>query len=175
MRRIPKPNPGEYPPYADMYIRLLPDDGRILDHLWDNFRAARKFVRAIPGERLTHRYAPGKWSIKQILVHVVDDERIYAYRALRFARGEKLGLIGFDQDAYAAASEADRRSLDSILQEWETVRLATIALFANLPEASLTRIGHGSGSASDASVRALAYHIAGHEQHHLHVIRERYL
>jgi uncharacterized damage-inducible protein DinB len=158
-----------------MYIRLLPDDGRILDHLWDNFRAARKFVRAIPGERLTHRYAPGKWSIKQILVHIIDDERIYAYRALRFARGEKLGLTGFDQDAYAAASEADRRSLDSILQEWETVRLATIALFANLPEASLTRIGHGSGSASDASVRALAYHIAGHEQHHLHVIRERYL
>lgn len=175
MRRIPKPQPGEYPPYADMYIRLLPDDGRILDHLWDNFRAARKFVRAIPGERLTHRYAPGKWSIKQILVHIIDDERIYAYRALRFARGEKLGLTGFDQDAYAAASEADRRSLDSILQEWETVRLATIALFANLPEASLTRIGHGSGSASDASVRALAYHIAGHEQHHLHVIRERYL
>ena len=110
MRRIPKPQPGEYPPYADMYIRLLPDDGRILDHLWDNFRAARKFVRAIPRERLTHRYAPGKWSIKQILVHVVDDERIYAYRALRFARGEKLGLIGFDQDAYVAASEADRRS-----------------------------------------------------------------
>ena len=175
MRRIPKPQPGEYPPYADMYIRLLPDDGRILDHLWDNFRAARKFVRAIPRERLTHRYAPGKWSIKQILVHVVDDERIYAYRALRFARGEMLGLVGFDQDAYVAASEADRRSVDSILQEWETVRLATIALFANLPEASLTRIGHGSGSASDASVRALAYHIAGHEQHHLHVIREQYL
>jgi len=175
MRRIPKPKPGEYPPYADMYIRLVPDDGRILDHLWDSFVAAQSFIRAIPEERLTHRYAPGKWSIKEILVHVIDDERIYAYRALRFARGERQGLIGFDQDAYAALSGADDRSLDSILQEWEAVRLATIALFANLPVASLSRMGHGAGTASDATVRALAYHIAGHEQHHLSVIRERYL
>lgn len=175
MRRIPKPKPGEYPPYADMYIRLVPDDGRILDHLWDNFVAARGFIRAIPEERLTHRYAPGKWSIKEILVHVIDDERIYAYRALRFARGEKQGLIGFDQDEYAAMSGADDRSLDSILQEWEAVRLATIALFANLPADSLARMGRGAGTASDATVRALAYHIAGHEQHHLNVIRERYL
>jgi uncharacterized damage-inducible protein DinB len=158
-----------------MYIRLVPDDGRILDHLWDNFQAARAFVRAIPEECLTHRYAPGKWSIRQILVHVVDDERIYAYRALRFARGEKQGLVGFDQDVYAATSEADGRSLDSILQEWEAVRLATIALFANLPEASLTRMGRGAGTAHGATARALAYHIAGHELHHLNIIRERYL
>lgn len=175
MRRIPKPNPGEYPPYADMYMRLLPEDGRILDHLWDNFVAAGKFLRAIPEERRTYRYAAGKWSIREILVHLIDDERIYAYRALRWARGEQQGLIGFDQEAYAALSEADGRSLDSILQEYEAVRLATIALFANLPEASLTRMGHGTGSANDASVRALAYHIAGHEQHHLNIIRERYL
>jgi len=175
MRTIPKPRPGEYPPYAEMYMKLLPDDGLVLQHMKDNFLAVRDLIRSLPEERLLQRYAPGKWSIKEVLVHIVDDERIFAYRALRFARGEQQNLIGFDQDAYAVESQADARPLDSIFEEYEAVRNATIKLFNGLPEHTLTRLGHGTATVNDATVRALAYHIAGHELHHLNLIKTRYL
>jgi uncharacterized damage-inducible protein DinB len=175
LRPIVKPSPGEYPPYAEMYMKFLPDDGRVLTHLRENFDTTWTFIRSLPEPLLYFRYAPGKWSIKDILVHIVDDERIYAYRALRFARQEQQNLVGFDENAYAQQAEADRRDLDNIFEEYRAVREATIALFNGLPEASLTRMGHGTGSAHDATVRALAYHIAGHELHHLQVIRDRYL
>jgi uncharacterized damage-inducible protein DinB len=175
LRTIPKPPEGEYPPYAIMYIKLLPDDGMVLQHLWDNFVAAKKLIYNLPEEMLYYRYAEGKWSIKEVLVHIVDDERIFAYRALRFARGEQMNLIGFDQDAYALLSRADERSLDNIFEEYEAVRKSTIALFNGLPEESLTRMGKGTGTFNNATVRALAYHIAGHEQHHINLIKELYL
>lgn len=175
MRSIPKPQPGEYPPYAEMYMKLLPDDGLILDHLSDQVARTRTLISSIRPTRLLHRYAPDKWSIKDILVHIVDDERIFAYRALRFARNEQHNLIGFDQEEYVRYAEADKRTVGGILEEYQSVRQATISLFANLPEESLTRQGHGTGTANDATVRALAYHIAGHELHHLNIIRERYL
>jgi uncharacterized damage-inducible protein DinB len=173
MRPIPKPRPGEYPPYAAMYIDLLPDDGRLLHHLRDGLRTAIDLVSNLPEARLLHRYAPGKWTIKETLVHVVDDERIYAYRALCFARGEAAPLPGFEQDDYAAASGADDRALSSILAEYAAVREATITLFDGLDEAALTRTGVANGNR--ASVRALGWHIAGHELHHLTLIRDRYL
>jgi hypothetical protein len=110
-----------------------------------------------------------------VLVHIIDDERIFAYRALCYARGEQMGLPGFDQDVYASLSQADERSLDSIFEEYEAVRKSTIALFNGLPEDSLTRIGKGSGSFAGASVRALVYHLAGHELHHINLIKELYL
>lgn len=175
MRIIAKAKKGDYPDYAEMYMKLLPDDGLVLKHLRDNFCIVREFIYALPPEKLLYRYAKEKWSIKEILVHIIDDERIFAYRALRFARNEKLNLIGFDQDAYAFYSEADARDLDNIFQEYEAVRTSTIALFNGLPENSLDRMGHGTGSANDATVRALAYHIAGHELHHFNVIKEKYL
>lgn len=175
MRVIPKPQPGEYPEYAEIYMSLLADDGQILEHLKNNFRMVKEFANSLPPEKLLHRYAPDKWSIKEILVHLVDDERIYAYRALRFARNEQLALIGFDQDAYAACSGADDRSLDNMFEEYEAVRNSTIALFNGVPDESLTRMGHGTATAGDATVRALAYHIAGHELRHLNIIKERYL
>jgi uncharacterized damage-inducible protein DinB len=175
MRTIPKPLEGEYPPYAIMYMRLLPDDGLVLKHLWDNFIAVKEFIYSLPEKTLYHRYAEGKWSIKEVLVHIIDDERIFAYRALRFARGEQQNLIGFDQDAYAALSQADERDLDNIFEEYEAVRRSTIVLFNGLPEDSLTRMGKGTGTFNNATVRALAYHIAGHEQHHINLIKERYL
>jgi uncharacterized damage-inducible protein DinB len=175
MRLISKPRKGDYPEYAEMYMKLLPDDGLILKHLKYNFLMVKDLIYSLPGEKLLHRYQKGKWSIKEILVHIIDDERIFAYRALRFARNEKSGLIGFDQDAYAVYSEADKRDLDNIFEEYEAVRDATIALFNGLPEASLDRMGHGTGTANDATVRALAYHIAGHELHHVNIIKEKYL
>jgi len=94
MKLIPKPAPSEYPAYADMYIKLLPDDGLVLQHLQENFTAIKDFIYALPQDKLLHRYAPGKWSIKEILVHIVDDECIFSYRALRFARNEQQNMIG---------------------------------------------------------------------------------
>jgi len=175
MRIIHKAPKGDYPEYTEMYMKWLPDDGLILKHLKDNFEANKKFIYSLPEPLLYHRYKEGKWSIKEILVHIVDDERIFAYRALRFARNEKNNLIGFDQDSYATYSEADKRSLYSIFDEYEAVRNATIALYNGLPEDSLDRMGHGTGTCNDATVRALAYHIAGHEQHHINFIKEYYL
>lgn len=175
MRIIHKAKKGDYPEYAEMYMKLLPADGFLLKHLKDNFLMVKAFIYSLPEEKLVHRYAPGKWSIKEILVHIIDDERIFAYRALRFARNEKQNLIGFDQDAYAFYSKADERELDNIFDEYEAVRNATIALFNGLPEESFDRMGHGTGTANDATVRALAYHIAGHELHHISFIKENYL
>jgi len=175
MRVIPKPLPGEYSAHSEMYMKLLPDDGLILKHLKDNFESTREFIYALPEEKLLHRYKKDKWTIKEILVHIIDDERIYAYRALRFARNEQEGLIGFDQDAYTFYSEANNRTLQSIFDEFESVRHATIRLFENLPENSLLRKGQGTGSFEGATVRAMAYHIAGHELHHINFIKQHYL
>jgi uncharacterized damage-inducible protein DinB len=158
-----------------MYMKLIPDDGMVLQHLWDNFLAAKALIYSLPEKMLYHRYAAGKWSIKETLVHIIDDERIFAYRALRFARNEQMNLIGFDQDAYAQYSKANERGLDNIFDEYEAVRRSTIALFNGLPEDSFMRIGKCTGTANNASVRALAYHIAGHEQHHINLIKEKYI
>jgi uncharacterized damage-inducible protein DinB len=173
MRKIEKPSAGEYAPYTIIYIGLLPDDGLILEHLADNFRATKEFILSLPAEKLAHRYAEGKWTIKQILVHLVDDERIYAYRALRFARNDQTELPGFEQDDYARHSGADERDIADILREFGLVRQSTIALFEGLDEAALLRAGVADGKVM--SVRAAAYHIAGHELRHVNIIRERYL
>jgi uncharacterized damage-inducible protein DinB len=172
-RIIEKPREGEYPAYAHIYIDLLPDDGMILKHLAENFEATRRFVESIPRDRLLYRYAEGKWTIKEILGHVVDDERIYAYRALRFARNDSTELPGFDQDHYARYSDANQREVEDLLDEFSLVRRSTIALFESLDAAALVRTGVADGKS--VSVRALAYHIAGHELRHRNIIRERYL
>ena len=173
MRIIEKPPPAEYAPYTIMYIGLLPDDGRVLDHLRNNLQATIDFILSLPEEKLTYRYAENKWTIKEILVHLIDDERIYAYRALRFARNDKTQLPGFDQDEYAQQSGANARDIKQILEEFATVRSATISFFNGLDEYALTRAGVASGNVM--SVRAAAYHIAGHELRHLNIIKERYL
>jgi uncharacterized damage-inducible protein DinB len=173
MKTIPKPEPGEYAPYTIMYIGLLPDDGLILKHLEDNLRATTDFMRAVPEEKLSYRYAKDKWTIKEILAHLIDDERIYAYRALRFARNDQTELPGFEQDAYAVESGANERSHDDLLEEFAAVRKSTIALFNSFDDRVFIRSGVASGNVM--SVRAVAYHIAGHELRHLNIIKERYL
>ena len=172
MRKIQKPAEGEYAPYTMMYIGLLPDDGLVLTHLADNLERVLAFVRALPPEKLTHRWAEGEWSVKEILVHVIDDERIYCYRALRSARNDSTALPGFEQDDYARASGANRRDIESILAEYAAVRQATITFFDSLDDAALTRAGISDGKIM--SVRAAVYHIAGHELHHLHSIQANY-
>jgi uncharacterized damage-inducible protein DinB len=173
MRLIDKPNPGEYSPHAIAYISLLPDDRRVLEHMQNNFEIVKSLILTLPADKLYYRYAPGKWSMKEVLVHIVDDERIYAYRTLRIARNDKTPLPGFEQDDYVPYSKADERSVESILAEYAAVRTSTILLFDSFNDDDLLRIGFANNS--PMSVRAAAYHIAGHEMHHLNLTRERYL
>jgi len=173
MKIIAKPEAPEYAPYTIIYIGLLPDDGCILKHLQDNLTITNNFLRELPEDKLSYRYADGKWTIKEILAHLIDDERIYCYRALRFARNDKTELPGFEQDEYARESGANERSLEDLLTEFSIVRAATLALFASFPDEVLTRAGMASGNIM--SVRAAAYHIAGHELRHMNIIKERYL
>lgn len=175
LRTIPKPKKDEYPPYSRIYMELLKDDGLVLQHMKDNFVKIKKFIYGLPEEMLYFRYAEGKWSIKEILVHIIDDERIFAYRALRYARFDKTELNGFEQDDYAFYSDADERSLDNIFEEYEAVRNSTIALFNGFPEEAFMRSGTSVGNINNRTVRALAYHIAGHELRHIKIIKERYL
>ncbi len=173
MKHIPKPNPDEYAPYTSMYIDLLPNDGLVIKHLQANLETSIQFFRSLPVEKLTIPHAAGEWTIKEILVHIIDDERIYCYRALRFARNDATELPGFEQDDYVPYSGANGRFLEDILAEFASVRRATITFFNSLDDEALTRKGIGSGNMM--SVRAAAYHIAGHELHHINSIQENYL
>ena len=173
MKKIQKPAEGEYAPYTIMYISLLPDDGLVLQHLLDNLKTIQELVLSQPEEKLMYRCAEGEWTIKEILVHIIDDERIFAYRALRFARNDTTELPGFEQDDYVAYSGANERSSADILEEYTTVRMATITLFQSFDEEACIRAGVVNGARM--SVRAAAYHIAGHELHHLYSIRKNYL
>jgi len=156
-----------------MYINLLPAEKNVLQLLKENFQLVKQLIFSLPGEKLLYRYAPGKWTIKEVLVHIIDDERIYAYRALRFARNDKTELPGFEQDDYALSSGANDRSLESIFEEYEAVRQSTIAMFNSFATEALIRKGIANNNL--ATVRALAWHIAGHELHHLNIIKQRYL
>lgn len=175
MRNIPKPQPKEYPAYSHIYMDLLEDDGRVLEHLWSNFLEIKSLVLSLTEEQLHYRYAKNKWTIKEILVHLIDDERVYTYRALRFARNDQTPLPGFDQDQYTRYAHANERSLESILEEYEAVRKATISLYQHFPEVALTRGGAADGEENYRTVRALIYHLAGHELRHLNFIKEKYL
>lgn len=175
MRIIDKPSKSEYPVYSQMYMDLLDNEQNILDQLKQNFVKIKKLILSLPEEKLYFRYAKDKWTIKEILVHLIDDERIYVYRALRFARNDKTELPGFDEKLYAKYSDANTRSLKSIFTEYEAVRNATIAFFENVPEEALLRTGIAEGIENKRTVRAYLYHIAGHELQHIKTIKEKYL
>ena len=161
------------PPYAIMYITLLPDDGQVLKQLRDNREATKALIRTFSEEKLSTPHKLGEWTIKEILVHVSDTERIFSYRALRFARQDFTPLSSFDQNTYVPASCANTRKIDAILEEYAAVRMATMTLFESFAEEVYARTG--IASENRVNVPALAYIIAGHEQHHINSIRENYL
>ena len=167
-----RPQPAEYDPYYEKYIFLVPEEDIIATLKRQTVDLSALFEN-VDEEKSTFAYADGKWTIKEILVHIIDDERIYVYRALRFARKDSTELPGFEQDDYALYSEAGKRSIENIFEEYEAVRNSTIALFNGLPENSFLR--SGTANNNKATVRALAYHIAGHELHHINIIKEKYL
>ncbi len=172
MHIISKPEADEYAPYTLMYIDLVPNDGQVLQHLQTSLETLTAFIKACPAGSLSTPHADGEWTIKEILVHIIDDERIYCYRALRYARGDNTELPGFEQDDYVPYSRANERGVDDILAELAAVRQATITFFKSVDAEALLRRGVGSGNIM--SVRAAAYHICGHEMHHLESIRANY-
>ncbi|MEZ4793626.1 MAG: DinB family protein [Gelidibacter sp.] len=164
--------PTEYNPYYKTYLNQTKNLD-LKTGLPSNHEQVLAFLKAIPKEKQEYRYAEGKWTIKEVLLHIIDTERIFAYRALRIARQDQTPLQGFDQDDYVAPSKANRRSFESLLNEYKAVRQATIALFDSFDDEMLVAIGTASNS--PISVRALGFIIMGHENHHCEVVRERYL
>ncbi len=170
--RAVSPANDEYAtPYAG-YVARVPS-GDIVTTIRTQLPATLSLLRAVEPARTLTGYAPGKWSIRDIVQHMADTERVMSYRALRIARGDPTPLPGFDENAYAPAAGAGARSMESLLAEFETVRASTVALLDGFPGEAWERRGTASGSR--VTVRALAWIIAGHERHHVAIIRERYL
>jgi hypothetical protein len=167
-----RPGADEFAEYYGRYIARVPD-GPVLATLRRQMDETLGLLRAVPEARGAHRYAPGKWSVKEVVGHVTDVERVFAGRALQFARREAKPLPGIDQDAYVAAAGFDRRPLAAILEELEAVRRASLALFQGLEGDVWMRRGVASGFTF--TVRAVPWILAGHELHHREVLRERYL
>lgn len=168
---IPRPAAAEYDPYYGRYIEKVPE-GDLLRTLEAQGRETQALLAGLSDAKALHRYAAGKWSIKEVIGHVADTERVYAYRALRFARADATALPGFDENAWVPAGSFDARSVADLAAELDAVRRATLALFRGLDAAALGR----RGTANDAAVtvRAIAWIIAGHERHHVALLHERY-
>lgn len=170
--RTMRPDQTEFLPYYGKYIEQVPD-GDILSTLESQMRETLALLRGLPPAVSTYRYAPGKWSVNEIVGHLVDSERIFAARALRFARADATALPGFEQDDYVRNASFDAYPLTELASEMESVRRSSIFLFRHLDEAAWMRRGVANGA--EVSVRALAYIIAGHELHHRDILRTRYL
>ena len=163
---------NEYAPYFETYIsysRKL----SIPDNFSTQMESCMAFFESVPVAKLDYRYQLEKWSIKDILLHLIDCERIFQYRALRISRSDKTPLPGFEENEYAVEANATSRTLESLLNEYKSVRKATFTLFETFSEEQFLKIGNASGK--DISVRAIGYIILGHELHHINIIKERYL
>ncbi len=166
-----RPEPSEYAPFYHGYVASVPD-GDVVALAREGGRALLDAVATVPEDRGGFRYAEGKWSIREVIGHLIDAERIFTYRALRVARGDRTPLASFDENAYVKTAGSDARTLGALANELEAVREASVLLFESLPDEAWAR----SGVASDreVSLRALAYITSGHSRHHLRILRERY-
>ena len=167
-----KPEKGEFLPYYEKYINLVAS-GDVLSTLSTQMAETQALLHSLPASVATYRYAPGKWSVNELIGHLIDSERIFAARALRFARNDATPLPGFEQDDYVSNSSFDSYPLGELASELESVRESTIFLFKHLQEDAWMRRGIANGA--EVSVRALAYIIAGHELHHREMLQARYL
>ena len=169
---IGRPEETEYLAYYGKYVSLVPDNN-ILEVLSEQLGATLALLRSVPETRAGFRYAAGKWSVKELVGHMIDTERIFAYRALRFARNDRTPLPGYEQDDYIRNASFDACALADLAAEFESVRRSTLFLFKHLDAKAWMR--KGVASEAEVSVRALAYIIAGHELHHRGILRDRYL
>ncbi len=170
---IPKPKSGDYPEYFSNYVNFFNDEIDVIGILEQNELFLSGLIANLDEEKLNWSYQEGKWSIKEIIIHLMDAERIFLTRALRIARNDKVDLPGFDQDDFAPFSGAKTRTKGSILSEYQAVRTNTLEFFKNIDQEALER--RGSANGSPHTVAAIAFQIAGHEQHHIKVLQERYL
>ena len=169
---IPRPDATEYAPFYGTYVGKVPD-GDLLELLERQRRETQNLLAGLSDTQALHRYAPGKWSMKEVVGHLMDSERVFCYRALRFARADEKPLQGFDEKAWVPAGSFDARPLADLAAELDAVRRATIALFGGFDAAALAR--KGTANNNEVTVRALAWIVAGHERHHVAILRERYL
>ena len=167
-----RPLENEYAGDFQNYVSQAPEDD-ILPAMRSQVDALDVLLDRVAPERETYRYAEGKWSIREIIGHLIDGERVFGYRLLCIARGEQQNLPGFDQDEYMVNAPFDRIDLEDLLSEFRLVRLSNIAMLRTLDEPAWTRMGTANGN--PVSVRALAYVMVGHVRHHMNVLRERYL
>lgn len=168
---LQRPEEGEYLPYYGKYIALVPD-GDLIEMLARDADETLALLRAQPPEAADHAYGEGKWTVKEVIGHLCDAERVFSYRLLRTARADTTPLAGFDENAYVPAGEFGSRTLESLLEEFFAVRASTIALVAGLPDDAWARAGIANDS--PISARAIAYIIAGHELHHREILVTRY-
>jgi uncharacterized damage-inducible protein DinB len=169
---IQRPEPTEYFEYYDTYIRRVPDQD-VLSVLANNLEETLTLLSTVPVEREEYRYAPGKWSVREVVGHVIDAERVFAYRALHFVRRDPAPLPSMEENDYARISNAGRRPLRELAEELEAVRRSSILLFRSFEQEMLDLRGMASGY--EFSVRSIPYIVAGHEIHHRSVLVERYL
>ena len=166
------PEPSEFAPYYGKYTSRIKSDD-IVKTLADQLHTTQRLLSSLSETESSFRYAPDKWTIRQVLGHVIDAERIFSYRALRISRGDTTPIEGFEQEGYVAHGPFEHCTMADLLEEFATVRRATVFLFRNLDSEAWTR--RAVASNNEVTVRALAYIIAGHEVHHMEVLRQKYL
>ena len=166
-------NPSEYNIYYKTYIDKVSKEVNLMDGFINGQNNILNFFKDIPEDKLGYRYAKDKWSIKEVFQHIIDTERVFMYRCFRIARHDSTPLVGFEQDDYIKPSRADEKSLKSLIDEYQSVRLSFIVLLKSLNNVDLQCLGHASGN--PLSARAAAFIILGHEIHHMEVIKKRYL
>lgn len=167
-----RPKPGEYAPSYEPYVAAVPQ-GDVLAFLLAQADEAGTLFGGLSEAQGAFRYAPGKWTLKDLLQHLIDSERIFSYRGMRIGRGDTTPLPGYEENAYAAAAHADRRAVADLLAEWQAIRAASLGLFRSLPDAAWAHLGSANGV--PVTARCFPYFCAGHTAHHLGIIQERYL
>lgn len=167
-----RPTPNDYAPFHASYVDLVPEDD-VLGAIEQQSSETQKIVSSLDETKAAFRYAEGKWSVKQLLGHIIDAERVIGYRLLAIARGEQAPLPGFDENLYVENAAFDAWKLGDLAEHYAMVRRGTIVLLRNLPKEAWSR--RGIANKAEVSVLGLAYVIVGHERHHMKVLRERYL
>lgn len=168
---LERPTAAEYNPYYDHFISLV-GEGDLLQILADSYQKTDDLLKDVTEEQANSSYAEGKWTIKELLVHLADTERVFGYRSMSIARGDQTAFPGFEHNDYVPLSGANERPLSDILEELSSIRASTISLFRGMPKEGFSRIG--TASDSPASPLAIACIVVGHETHHRGVLEERY-
>ena len=169
---VGRPEKSEYAFYYETYISLV-EGNDVIANLEAQILETSALLEGVSEIAGTFRYAEGKWSVKELIGHIIDTERVMAYRALRIARNDQTPIEGFEQEPYIENSNFDARNMNSLIEEFAALRRSNIIMFSNFAETAWTRMG--TASENPVSARALAYIIAGHELHHIKILRERYL